>query len=350
MKREIDALDRGLVSALQIYPRASWAQLAPIFETSESTLSRRWDQLTDDGVVWSSSGILPEHDLPAGQAGFIEIHCESAARERVVDAIAKLPNVFSLVVCAGAHDLAAMIAGESMIALDRYINEHVVTIPGVVRAITTYVSGVVVEGSTFRLGNLTEHQAASVAALRPPQRSITAQPTPAQVAIAQSLAADVRKPAADVARETGFSRAHVQRQIAALHSAPWYLSRIDFSVNDFGLTAVYFWIECSAIHVADVMRFVGRSQGVRLAMPVVSRANVLLSVWLPGLDHISSFEQQLVASVPTVNVLDRWPQIAARKRLGVVLDRYGRRPLGANADAAALAASTPGFFGVPVAV
>ena len=331
MKREIDALDRALVSALQIYPRASWSQLAPVLQTSESTLSRRWDQLTADGVVWTSSGILPDRPVLLGQICFIEIRCEMGLRESVIEALSALPNVFGIVVCAGAHDIAITVINDSMLEMDRYVHQYIVPIEGVALALTTYISGFTVEGSMYRLGNLTEQQAKSIAALAPPRRTITSRPTPAQTEIAFSLGHDVRRPAVEIARETGLSRAHVQRQIAVLQSAPWYLSRIDFSVNDFGLTAVYFWVECSATHMPDLMRFVRRSHGVRVAMPVVSRANVLLAVWLPGLEHISGFEQHLVRSVPAVNVLDRWPQISARKRLGVILDRYGRRASGSEA-------------------
>ena len=350
MKRDIDWLDRSIVSALQIYPRASWAQLSPVLQTSESTLSRRWDQLIEDGVVWTSSGILPDRPLLLGQGCFIEIRCVTGTRESVIHELSKLPNMFSIAICAGAHDLAVMVAGESMLEMDRYIHEHVVTIEGVERALTTYVSGVAVEGSAFRLGDLTEQQSSKLGSLVPPRRNISTQPTPSQIEIAQSLAADVRRPAAEVARETGLSRAHVQRQIAVLQSAPWYMSRIDFSVNDFGLTAVYFWVECSAVHLPDLMRFVRRSHGVRLAMPVVSRSNVLLSVWLPGLDHISVFEQVLVKSVPAVNVLDRWPQIVARKRLGVLLDQRGRRRSAAGEVPNPIEeqGSAPAFFGVPM--
>lgn len=324
MKHEISELDRSLVTALQTYPRAGWAQLAPILHTSASTLSRRWDALTDAGLVWSSA-LTAVLDRPMSvQAGMVEIRCVTGMRERVITELVAMSDVYSVVACAGAQDLVCMVFAESLYAVDRFVNEHIIVVDGVAQALVNFVSGISVEGSEFRLGSLSDQQIRAVSALRPARSSSAAAPNSAQIEIARHLARDARRSAADIARITGHSHAHVQRQIALMQSATWFMPRIDFSVTDFGLTAVYFWLDCPVDEEAKLASFVRRSPGVRLALPIVARSNLLLSVWLPGLDQISDFERDLVKHIPRVTVVDRWPQISARKRLGVPLDSRGR--------------------------
>lgn len=324
MKHVISELDRSLVTALQIYPRASWTQLAPILHTSASTLSRRWDALTEAGLVWSSALTAVFQHRQDIQAGVVEIRCATGKRESVIAQLVRMPEVYSVVTCAGAQDLVCMIFADSLYSVDRFVNEHVIVVEGVAQALVNFVSGISVEGSEFRLGNLSDQQIREVSALRPAKPKAVTEPNPAQLEIARHLARDARRSAADIARITGHSHAHVQRQIALMQSAPWFLPRIDFSVNDFGLTAVYFWLDCPADEEDRLADFVRRSPGIRLAMPIVARSNLLLSVWLPGLDRISAFERDLVKHIPRITVVDRWPQISARKRLRLPLDSHGR--------------------------
>ena len=48
----MDDVDFALVNALQLSPRAGWAQLEAVLGVDASTLSRRWARLIESGLVW----------------------------------------------------------------------------------------------------------------------------------------------------------------------------------------------------------------------------------------------------------------------------------------------------------
>jgi DNA-binding Lrp family transcriptional regulator len=292
MNYEIDELDRSLVTALQIHPRASWTQLAPILRTSSSTISRRWDRLHEAGLVWSFASMAPPDLRSSTQIGIIAVRCATSKRESVIERLVSMPEVFSLVTCAGPQDLVCMVTGANLHSIDSLVYKRIITVDGVIRTVTNFPTGISVEGSDFRLDGLSEDQARAVAALRPIRKRQDSEPTQAQLGIARYLSYDARRPAAEIARLTGHSHAHIQRQIAYLQSTSWFRPRTDFSMTDFGLVAVYFWIQCTADQQHALARFVRRSPAVRLAMPIVARANMLLSVWVAGLEQIPDFERE----------------------------------------------------------
>ena len=186
-----------------------------------------------------------------------------------------------------------------------------------------------VEGSHYRFGRLTPSQRRQMNALRPAQTSTpSAKPTLTQERIIEALSGDARRSASEIARRTGLSSSHVQRQLLQLEKEPWFLCRTDISPADFGLIAVYLWVQAPVDKIVDIITFTRNSPGTRLLVPIVSRANLLLSLWLPGLEKVAEFEFLLTQAFPTVEIVDRWLQTAMRKRIGVILDENGRAVIG----------------------
>jgi DNA-binding Lrp family transcriptional regulator len=330
----IDSLDRQLIDALQVYPRVSWAQLAPILASSPSTLARRWDTMVSRGVAWSAVSVAGLEPDATPQLLFVEARCAKGRREEAIAALSDIPEVISIDACAGDHDLVLTIVAPGIRQADRLVNDHVSVAPGITRTRTDYASGLVVEGSSYRIGGLSASQRSAVTALRPSRSTSPAPaPTAAQTRVMAELAGDARLPASTVARRTGLSTSHVQRLISQLEREPWFFARTDISVFDFGLIAIYLWVRCPVDLVGDVVQFARRSAGLRMLAPIVSRANLLISVWLPGLDQISQFERQLTRAFPAADIVDRSLMTSMRKRVGIRLDSEGR----ARADAVASA-------------
>lgn len=320
-----DPLDRQLVAALQIYPRASWVHLAPILVCSASTLSRRWATLVARGVAWSAAAIAPSGTAETGQLAFVEARCAAGQREESITVLTAIPEVIGIDTCAGAHDLVLTISGSSILAIDRLVNDHIAAAPGITRTRTNYASGIMTEGSSYRLRDLSQAQRAAVTALRPaPATPSQIGPTRAQARIAACLAVNARQPAADLARLAGLSISHARRLIGQLDAQPWFRARTDISVFDFGLVAAYLWVECPVEHIDSLARFLQRSPGLRMLVPIISQTNLLLSVWVPGLDQIAEIERRLAHTFPSATITDRWLQTSARKRLGIRLTPEGR--------------------------
>ncbi|GAA3353999.1 hypothetical protein GCM10017744_009850 [Streptomyces antimycoticus] len=49
---DLDELDRGLVHALQIHPRAPWTLVGDVLAVNPVTAARRWRRLQEAGLAW----------------------------------------------------------------------------------------------------------------------------------------------------------------------------------------------------------------------------------------------------------------------------------------------------------
>ncbi|MFD8216034.1 AsnC family protein [Streptomyces sp. NPDC059697] len=49
---ELDELDRGVVHALQIHPRAPWTLVGEVLGVNPVTAARRWHRLEEAGLAW----------------------------------------------------------------------------------------------------------------------------------------------------------------------------------------------------------------------------------------------------------------------------------------------------------
>ncbi|WP_449371986.1 Lrp/AsnC family transcriptional regulator [Arthrobacter psychrolactophilus] len=105
----LSALDLRIINALQIRPRAPWAQLAPILGANAATLNRRWRELRDAGLVWITS--LDQNSWAA--AAVVEISCHSGANQQVAKKMAEAKEVIAVDLTAGGRDIVATIATRS---------------------------------------------------------------------------------------------------------------------------------------------------------------------------------------------------------------------------------------------
>src|SRR5262245_46867784 len=85
----VDELDRSLVGALQLDPRASWTQLGKQLEVDPATASRRWQRLHDAGVAWVTCyPLFTQNSVGA----LVEIDCEAGAALGVASELANDPE------------------------------------------------------------------------------------------------------------------------------------------------------------------------------------------------------------------------------------------------------------------
>lgn len=321
----LDDIDYQLISALQIYPRASWAHLASVLSSTPSTISRRWEKLTSAGLAWTSATLIASASTPRSQVAFIEATCASGQRESAIANLSLINEVISIECLAGNRDLMLTVLAKSIGDVDRLVNQHITLISGLIRTRTHYASHIISEGSSYRFGGLSADQRRHMNAIRPVRSlSATANPTPTQERIVEALADNARRSASEIARRSGLSSSHVQRQLLHIEKEPWFLCRTDISPVDFGLIAVYLWVQAPVDKVNNIVTFAHNYPGIRLLASIVSRTNLLISLWVPGLEHVSGFELDLTHALPDVDIVDRWLQTSMRKRIGVVLDENGR--------------------------
>lgn len=131
-EREVSDLDRRIVVALQQDGRASWTSIAEFAGASVSTVTRRGQQLLNEGVV--RVGIVPT----LGSEGrvetfFVRVNCTPGSQVSVAEVLIKSPYVRFVTLVTGKFDIFA----EVVIPGDTATYAHVLTglqaIPGVER-------------------------------------------------------------------------------------------------------------------------------------------------------------------------------------------------------------------------
>jgi DNA-binding Lrp family transcriptional regulator len=155
----LSELDLGLIHALQINPRASWAQIGALLEVAPSTVARRWTRLTERGAAWVSCQPLQDMD-PA--LAVMEV---STAPGRTLEVAAELagdPQAMTIDVSAGARDLIVTVAFADEHRLGEYLLERVAQVPHVAGVRSHPLVGAYTEASRWRVRSLTHEQEQAV--------------------------------------------------------------------------------------------------------------------------------------------------------------------------------------------
>jgi len=146
-----DVLDFQIVNALQLYPRISWVQLSRVINVDASTLSRRWQALIQNRLVWTNCEEADEANAREQTvSALVEIRCTPGMRGDVIAALGRQGPIFSIHCTSGARDLYIMVSMPSLALMDRYIDEHVVVVPGIAGTQTHYFRAIYQEASSWR--------------------------------------------------------------------------------------------------------------------------------------------------------------------------------------------------------
>ncbi|BCW45096.1 AsnC family transcriptional regulator [Arthrobacter sp. StoSoilB5] len=315
-----DALDFQIINALQIHPRVSWAQLSKVLAVDASTISRRWSALISERRAWMTcydSGAPKTRN--GGVSALVEVRCVSGRRSEVIEELASKPPIFSVNCTSGSRDLFVLISTLSLVETDRYVDEHIASIPGIIATQTHYLRKVFFEGSSWRLQALSQAQVKSLENLRPSAKNVERKA--AYEEIIRALQTDARRTAADVQAETGRSIAVVARDIDAVLSADWVRWQVDFAQQLMGWSAAaVLWLNVNRTDQDRVVDSLTRLNQARFCALVTGKANLAVLLWLHDLEELDNIEHRITAAYPHIEIHDRWivPRIA--KRLGHILD------------------------------
>jgi len=128
----LDDLDRKIISFLQYDGRMPFTTIAAKLGTSEATVRRRVQLLTDHGLM-QIVAIVEPHDMGWEEAAMIGISVKANMIASVADEIAKLPEVAYLFQAAGEFDLVAEVFCKDREHFVSFLNNKLQQISGVER-------------------------------------------------------------------------------------------------------------------------------------------------------------------------------------------------------------------------
>ncbi len=140
MKQRLDELDRAIVEHLMEDGRMSAADIArDIKNVSDRTVSSRIDRMVQSGVMRIIPRIYPQN-LGYSISADLSIQTESKMLVQVAEALVELEEVSYVAIIAGDLDITIVVHVASVLELQRFITEKVLSITGVERSKTQIIT------------------------------------------------------------------------------------------------------------------------------------------------------------------------------------------------------------------
>ncbi|MEB8341477.1 Lrp/AsnC family transcriptional regulator [Streptomyces endophyticus] len=327
----VSEADLTLIHALQLAPRASWAQLAAEVGHSPGTLNRRWARLTEAGVAWS--GVLPGAMFDGGTtlcSAWIQVRCGAGSVAATAAELARDPGTLCVVHLAGAADLLVYYACYDTTALDRYLGERLHLLPGVRATRAHLITKMHGPLSPLRLHQLGPDIRRRLSALAPsPSPGAARQdglPDATDRVLLHALAGDARLGATVLAKACGLSETTVRRRIDRLEArsglhymvklAPRYTSRPLLG---------FLYLNVPPEQVTQTAATVLRQRGTRHVSSVTGPHNLLVCAWLRSPAQLAEYAERLTRAVPAVRVTETTLALRIQKLGGQILAPDGTR-------------------------
>jgi DNA-binding Lrp family transcriptional regulator len=129
--RQIDSVDRALLSAVSRDGRISLTDLAETINVSRSTAHTRLQRLRDESVILGFTATVDPHALGLGVAALVFIDIEQHDWRTLRAELVAIPGVEYLAMCAGRFDLMLIARAETIPALRDVLLEQIQRIPGI---------------------------------------------------------------------------------------------------------------------------------------------------------------------------------------------------------------------------
>ncbi|WP_405487470.1 Lrp/AsnC family transcriptional regulator [Streptomyces sp. NBC_00096] len=328
----IDDMDRALVHALQLAPRASWELLGPVLGARPDTLARRWERLTGAGEAWLTGlGLRSGTRTPC--MAWVEVMCTAGTSPSVGDTLVADPYALGVEHTTGGRDLLTFVAVPDLPTLYRYLYSRVQLIPGVVGTRTSMVTAVHYAPDRWRLDQLTPGQidlltgrsrrwAPSAAPAQPVVTALQEEDRPLVLALAR----DARRSVASLAREFGMSESTVRRRLVRLEAGQSlrYSCALASGLSGWPVSATL-WAEASEYELADCAAAAAGLRETRTCMSVSGPWNFMISARLRTVEDLSRYTADLTRRLPGLRIRDSAVALQVRKSEAQELDLRGHR-------------------------
>lgn len=326
---QIDPAGRRIVAALQLNGRASWRTVASALGSSESTVTRRGQQLLTDRVV-AVTGVLDHLRCGLGISIYLRLRARPGRALDVARALAEHPQPRFVAVMTGSCDVAAEVVVGSHHEIMQVIDE----IKGVDDVVETESMVVIRKFSAFEEwdpGSLDGHAVdvlrASAEVIDYAHRDWTEpeQLTDQEFAIARVLAENGRATYATIANRVGTSESTVARRVESLVRRGCLRFRTVFESPVVGYDVEYLlWLAVDPAHIDEVGERLAKHPATRYVAASTGRHNLILQGVLPGYGDLYPYTTEVIGQLPGLQSADLTLQVQALKRAWVPISDDGR--------------------------
>ncbi|MEU7558299.1 Lrp/AsnC family transcriptional regulator [Streptomyces eurythermus] len=318
----LDETDLALVEALQLRPRATWARIGSVIGIDATTAARRWRRLTGGGLAWMTA-------YPARHAsvvGYVDLACAPGALDALTTELCRWGPVFSVERTTGDHSLFLGVAAYDLPSLDDFVTGRLGRLDGVRSVRLSICTRVYREGSGWLVHTLNERQRTHLTGGDSRTRPRPGGgPHEGDRRLLRALGADARRGHAELARECGLSETTVRRRLARMIAGGEVYFRCDLTQQLAGWPVIAtFRITAPGPGTEAVAHALAGLPETRLCASVTGPDNLLLSVWLRSPADCLTLEERILHRHPGLRIGERSITLHTAKRMGRLLDRWGR--------------------------
>ena len=330
---QLDGVDRQLIHALTVAPRASFRQLAGVLEVSDQTVARRYRRLAE------TAGLRVFGLFNGPRAGWVDwlvrLQTAPGSAQRIADSLARRPDTRWVRLFSGGAEMVFSLQARSP---EQRNTLFLRGLPGSrhVTAITAQ-SVLHVFSPVAYVGYANALSAAQVTALR--QTEPQPQPEPSELAppeldpglstgpatmlraeddqLIAELAVDGRATVADLAAATHWHESTVRRRIDELRQAGLLYFDLDIDEAVLGVNAVVMlWLKVEPASLDAAGRAVAEHPEVPFVAATTGPTNLTVSAVFPDNRHVYGYLTSRLADLPGLQSVETTPMITTVKRVG----------------------------------
>jgi DNA-binding Lrp family transcriptional regulator len=331
----LDDVDRQLIHALMVAPRASFRVLAGVLDVSDQTVARRYRGLAER-VGLHVFGLI---DGPrAGWADWIvRLQAAPGSAQRIAETLAQRPDTRWVKLYSGGTEIVCAVQARTAEQRNALFlrglpgSRHVTAITA--QSIINIFTPVAFAGYANALSP------SQLAALREAAPEPAAEPG-SQVARLRSeddpllaeLGRDGRAPIADLAAATHWHESTVRRRMDELRRAGLLYFDVDIDVTMLGVNSnVMLWLKIETASLDAAGRMVATHPEVPFAAATTGPTNLAVSALFRDTRELYRYLTTRLAGLPGLRSVETAPIISTIKRVGKpAAASLPRRPVGAN--------------------
>lgn len=320
---ELPVEDLQLVNALQIAPRASWAELSAVLGRHPATLSTRWARLREDRMVWTLGhlGGNPEQHCTA----FIEVLVDPQLIEEATAELCAIPQVLTVDDATSTADFRLTCLAADWLTMSREVLPQIRSARGVQRLKVSLCTKLFATGNIWRLDVLSPAQQAMLQRLNPPTNSTPTLIPDTFWPMLRVLMHDGRATVSEIAQATGQHASTTGRALKTALETGMVTLRCELASPYTGFPLSVQWFAKVPAGTEDTLAAVlAEHRNLRLSAATTGAANFTFLMQLRRPADIADVEAELAARVPGVNILESCVGVRTFKRMGWMIDDDGR--------------------------
>jgi DNA-binding Lrp family transcriptional regulator len=316
-----DMLDSQLLHALQLDGRAPFSLIAEVLEVSDQTIARRYNRLTELGMLRVRG--LSDPERLRHTRWIVRVQCIPTAASAAADALARRPDTSWISLTAGGTEITCAVRTNPGADGDRLLlqtlprNRFVVAMTAqcVLHTFFGDAAGVI-----NKVGALTASQVARLRAPAPssPHTPVTLSDVDERLLVA--LESDGRATFAELASRIGASQTTVRRRMAELRENGALYFDVDFDqalLLDLHVRAML-WLAVAPSKLEATGEALRAHPETAFVAATSGATNLCASVVCPDTAALYTYLTTRIAALPAVERVETVPIVRTVKRSGVL--------------------------------